>query len=47
MLGLMSWHGASVSGSGGGSGPAGGDVAATHWPQDIAQFVCIHGRWQL
>ena len=24
-----------------------GDVAASHWPQVIAQLVCIHGRWQL
>ena len=43
VLGLMSWHSASVSVS----GPAGGDAAAAHWPQVIAQFVCIHGRWQL
>tara|TARA_B110000196_G_scaffold76254_1_gene65459 strand:- start:392 stop:679 length:288 start_codon:yes stop_codon:yes gene_type:complete len=43
VLGLMSWHGASVGGGGGGPGVA----AAAHWPQVIAQLVCIHGRWQL
>ena len=28
-----------------GGGP--GVAAAAHWPQLIAQLVCIHGRWQL
>ena len=40
MVLLVSWQG-------GGSGTAGGDGPATHWPHVCAQLVCIHKNLHL